>query len=118
MCTQPARGMTLTLFQRKVIMQTINLKHLAFASSVFVDFFYKKFRNYQKILNFFFIYVAFQLFMAGDFKSDAAKHSRTGLSLPTRDLPLGGLLVPVALLCWAGVPRQMLQTHDSMNAQV
>lgn len=62
--------------------------------------------------------MAFQLFMVGDLKSDAAKHSRTGLSLPMRDLPLAGLLVPVAVLCWAGVSRQMVQTHCSMNAQV
>lgn len=46
--------------------------------------------------------MAFQLFMAGDLKSDGAKHSRAGLSLPRRDLPLGRLLVPVAALCWAG----------------
>ena len=38
-CAQPARGMTLTLFQRKVIAQTINLKHLEFASFVFVNSF-------------------------------------------------------------------------------
>ena len=38
-CAQPARGMTLTLFQRKVIAQTINLKHLGFASFVFVNSF-------------------------------------------------------------------------------
>lgn len=98
-------------------MQTINLKHLAFALFVFVDFFYKKFSNYQKILKIFFIYVAFQLLVVGDLKSDTGKPSRTGLSLPMRDLPLGGFLVPVALLCWAGVPRQMEQTHHGMNAQ-
>lgn len=49
-----------------------------------------------------FIYVAFQLFMAVDLKSDGTKHSRAGLSLPRRDLPLGRLLVPVGALCWAG----------------
>lgn len=84
-----------------------------------LTFFYKKFSHYQKILKLFFIYVAFQLLMAGDLKSDAAKHSRAGLSLPMGDLPLGGLLLlPVAVLCWAGVLRHMVQTHHSMNAQV
>lgn len=38
-CTQPARGMTLTPFQRKVIAWTINLKHLEFASFVFINSF-------------------------------------------------------------------------------
>lgn len=50
-CAQPARGVTLTLFQSKVIVPAINLIHLAFASYILVNSFYERFSNSQIILN-------------------------------------------------------------------